>query len=355
MKIVVACGGTGGHAFPGLAVAQVLKGRGHEVVIWASGRDVESGVLRSWDGAVFSTGARQFSLRNVFSILRSIVRCRREMKRFAPDALLAMGSYSSLPPVMAARSSGVPVYLHEANTVPGRAVEFLSRFAKSVAVSFDITAKFLRDVKTVKTGLPVRAGIAGGKRFSFIPANAFVVFVTGGSQGAHALNELMGAALSMMKNELDRREEKGRPLYVIHQTGVKDEGPVMGVYAHAAIPSRVHAFEREMADAFASADIVVARAGASTCFELAACGKPALLVPLPTAMRNHQHYNAEAFASKGAADEGDQAKLSPRQICRYLLNRYDNPERLSEMGMRMAAMAVPDAAEKVADMVACGK
>jgi UDP-N-acetylglucosamine--N-acetylmuramyl-(pentapeptide) pyrophosphoryl-undecaprenol N-acetylglucosamine transferase len=351
MKIVVACGGTGGHAFPGLAVAQELCARGHEVVVWASGRDVETGVLRSWDGPVFSTGAKQFSLRNAFSIIRSIVRCRREMKRFAPDALLAMGSYSSLPPVMAARSRGVPVYLHEANTVPGRAVELLSRFANAVAISFDSTEKFLREVKTVKTGLPVRAGIAGGKRFGFIPADAFVVFVTGGSQGAHAVNELASAALARLKREIGGREGAKRQLYVIHQTGVKDEGPVMGTYAHAGIPSRVHAFECEMADAFASADIVIARAGASTCFELAACGKPALLIPLPTSMRDHQHYNAEAFAACGAADEGDQSKLSPRQLCRYLLNRYDNPGRLAEMGERMAKMATPDAAAKVADMV----
>ena len=351
MKIVVACGGTGGHAFPGLAVAQVLRGRGHEVVIWASGRDVESGVLQNWDGSVFSTGARQLSVRNAFSILCSIFRCRREMKRFAPDALLAMGSYSSLPPVMAARSSAVKVYLHEANTVPGRAVELLSRFADAVAISFDVTAKFLHDVKTVKTGLPVRSGINRGKKFSFIPADAFVVFVTGGSQGAHAVNELASAALSMMKRELVQRGDSARPLYVIHQTGFKDEGTVMGAYAHAAIPSRVHAFEREMADAFASADVVIARAGASTCFELAACAKPALLIPLPTAMRNHQHHNAEAFALKGAADEGNQAKLSPRQLCRYLLNRYDHPERLAQMGNRMAAMAEGDAAEKLADLV----
>lgn len=354
MKIVVACGGTGGHAFPGLAVAEELRGRGHEVVVWASGRDVESGVLRSWDGPVFSTGAKQFSVRNVFAILCSFVRCRREMKRFAPDALLAMGSYSSLPPVMAARSRAVAVYLHEANTVPGRAVEFLSRFAKAVAISFDTTAKFLRDVKTVKTGLPVRAGIASGKRFGFIPADAFVVFVTGGSQGAHAVNELASSALSMMKRELSRREGQKRQLYVIHQTGVMDEGRVMGTYAHAAIPSRVHAFEREMADAFASADIVIARAGASTCFELAACAKPSLLIPLPSAMRDHQHYNAEAFVAKGAADEGDQSKLSPRQLCRYLLNRYDHPERLSAMKARMAAMSEPDAASKVADLIEKG-
>jgi UDP-N-acetylglucosamine--N-acetylmuramyl-(pentapeptide) pyrophosphoryl-undecaprenol N-acetylglucosamine transferase len=351
MKIVVACGGTGGHAFPGIAVAQVLRDRGHEVVVWTSGRDVESGVMRSWNGPVFSTGAKQFSPRNFFSILCSIVRCRREMKRFAPDALLAMGSYSSLPPVMAARSCAVKVFLHEANTVPGRAVEFLSRFADVVAVSFEVTAKFLRDVKTVRTGLPVRAGIADGKRFDFIPSDAFVVFVTGGSQGAHAVNEIMCQALAMMKNELDRRGDKKRMLYVIHQTGVKDEGPVMGAYAHCSMPSRVHAFEREMANAFASADIVVARAGASTCFELAACGKPALLIPLPSAMRDHQHYNAEAFVAKGAADEGNQDKLSPRQVCRYLLNRYDNPQRLAQMGRQMAQMADFDAAEKVADLI----
>jgi UDP-N-acetylglucosamine--N-acetylmuramyl-(pentapeptide) pyrophosphoryl-undecaprenol N-acetylglucosamine transferase len=334
-----------------LAVAEELRSRGHEVVVWASGRDVEAGVMRNWTGPVFSTGAKQLSPRNLFSILCSVMRCRKEMKRFCPDALLAMGSYSSLPPVMAARSCGVKVFLHEANTVPGRAVEFLSRFADAVAVSFDITAKFLRDVKTVKTGLPVRAGIADGKRFNFIPPNAFVVFVTGGSQGAHAVNELMSQALAMMKSELAKRGDSARPLYVIHQTGTKDEGPVMGAYAHCSMPSRVHAFEREMADAFASADIVVARAGASTCFELAACAKPALLIPLPTAMRDHQHYNAEAFAAKGAADEGIQSELSSRQLCRYLLDRYDHPEKLAAMSEKMRSFSAGDAAVRVAEIV----
>ena len=133
MKIIVACGGTGGHTFPGLAVAEELVRRGHQVVVWSSGRDVESSVLQRWEGEVFATGAKQLSFKNVFSLLRSVFRCRREMKRFNPDALLAMGSYSSLPPVMAARWSGVKVFLHEANTVPGKAVEFLSRFADAVA------------------------------------------------------------------------------------------------------------------------------------------------------------------------------------------------------------------------------
>jgi UDP-N-acetylglucosamine--N-acetylmuramyl-(pentapeptide) pyrophosphoryl-undecaprenol N-acetylglucosamine transferase len=351
MKIAVACGGTGGHAFPGLAVAEELRRRGHEVTVWCSGRDVETGIMASWDGEVFSTGAKQLSLSNVFSILRSIRRCRKEMKRNRPDVLLAMGSYSSLPPVLAARRSRVPVCLHEANTVPGRAVEFLSKFAESVAVSFDVTAGYLPETKTVKTGLPVRRDIASGKPFAFIPSGSFVVFVTGGSQGAHTVNMMVKDALVMLKTELVRRGGESRGLYVIHQTGIADEGMVIGTYARAGIPARVHAFERSMADAFASADIVVARAGASTCFELAACGKPALLIPLPTAMRNHQHYNAEAFAAAGAADEGYQGKLSPRQICRYLLDKYDHPEKLARMSEKMRGMAAEDAAARVADMV----
>lgn len=351
MKVIVACGGTGGHAFPGLAVAAELKRRGHEVVVWDSGRDIESSVMRSWDGPVFSTGARQLSPKNVFSILASVLRCRKEMKRAKPDVLIAMGSYSSLPPVLAARMCKVKVLLHEANTVPGKAVEFLSRFADTVAISFDMTARYLKDVKTVRTGLPVRATIADGKRFDFIPANAFVVFVTGGSQGAHAVNLLLMDAISMMKAALDKRGAGARPLYVIHQTGAKDETLVMTEYTKVALPARVHAFETEMANAFASADIVVARAGASTCFELAACGKPALLIPLPTAMRNHQHFNADAFAAKGAADEGIQSQLAAKQVCRYLLEKYDHPDHLAQMAEKMKALATPDAAAKVADLV----
>jgi len=353
MKVIVACGGTGGHAFPGLAVAEELQKRGDEVVVWASGRDIESSVMKRWDGPVFSTGARQLSLKNAFTNVRAILRCRKELRRMRPDALLAMGSYSSLPPVLAARMCNVRVYLHEANTVPGKAVEFLSRFAKTAAISFDVTTRYLPNVRTVRTGLPVRAEISTGRRFDFIPANAFVVFVTGGSQGAHAVNELLKDALVMMKAELDKRRSSNlQPLYVIHQTGAKDETMIKEAYAKILLPSRVHAFETEMANAFASADIVVARAGASTCFELAVCGKPALLIPLPSAMRNHQHFNADAFAAKGAADEGRQDVLAARQVCRYLLEKYDHPEHLARMAEKMRSLATPDAAARVADLIA---
>lgn len=352
MKIAVACGGTGGHAFPGLAVAEELKARGHDVTVWESGRDVESSVMRSWSGKGFSTHARQLSVKNAFAILCSYFRCRKEIKKEMPDAMLAMGSYSSLPPVLAARRSSVPVVLHEANTVPGRAVEFLSRFAKVVATSFESTASHLKLCKCELSGLPVRAEIAAGRRFANIPDDAFVIFVTGGSQGAHAVNMLASEAIVLMHAELaKRRDGSEKKLYVIHQTGLKDEGEVMGIYANAGIPARVNGFEKEMANCFASANIVVARAGASTCFELAACGKPALLIPLPSALRNHQHWNADAFVSAGAADEAVQAKFSSRQLCHYLLDKFAKPERLAAMGERMKALATPDAAKKVADIV----
>lgn len=352
MKIIVACGGTGGHAFPGLAVAQALQKRGHEVTIWCAGRAAEEGVLRAWDGPRFATGARQLSVRNGFAILRSFWRCRREIRRARPNVLLAMGSYSSLPPVLAAYLTGVPVVLHEANTIPGRAVEFLARFARRIAISFEDTARYLPNRNITLTGLPVRADIAQGKRFDFIPPNAFVVFVTGGSQGAHRVNELACAALVKMSKALAKREDAARrPLYVIHQTGRLDEGAVIADYARAALPARVHAFETDMPDAFASADFVIARAGASTCFELAACGKPALLIPLPSALRNHQHENAQAFVLMGAADEGVQAELTVDGLAHYLLAKYDRPDALRKMAEKMSALAQPHAALRVATLV----
>jgi UDP-N-acetylglucosamine--N-acetylmuramyl-(pentapeptide) pyrophosphoryl-undecaprenol N-acetylglucosamine transferase len=262
-----------------------------------------------------------------------------------------MGSYSSLAPVLAAKSAGVPVVLHEANTVPGRAVEFLSRYAKAVAISFEDTSRYLPSVKTVHTGLPVRAGISQGKRFDFIPAGSFVVFITGGSQGAHAVNDLVTDAVLLLHKTLEARGKSSRPLYVIHQTGGMDEGRVIAAYLLKSIPSRVKAFEDRMADSFASADFVIARAGASTCFELAECKKPALFIPLPSALRNHQHFNAEAFVKKGAADEAIQDKLTAHNLCHYILSKYDAGEKLEAMADKMGMMSIPDAAKRVADLV----
>ncbi len=349
-RFIVACGGTGGHTFPGLAVARELRNRGHEVVVWVSGRSIESSVLSGWDGPTFSTGARRLHPRYIFSLLWSRMRCGREIKRFKPHALLAMGSYSSLPPVLAAHSRSVPVLLHEANTVPGRAVEYLSRYAKMVAISFADTAEYLRRRSTVVTGLPVRTEIAGQPRFEEFPAEDFCVFVTGGSQGAHRVNELAVLALTLIQRDLEKNGV-GRKLRVIHQSGAADEEMVRSKYAAAGIPARVQAFEHEMGRAFATADIVIARAGASTCFELALLGKPAFFIPLPGALRNHQHFNAMSFVKAGGADEGNQDELTPRALANYIAHKMQHPEELAVKAAAMKSSATPDAAANVADLL----
>lgn len=340
---VVACGGTGGHVFPGLAVANELKRRGHAVEVWLSGRDIEGSTLGSWDGPVFSTGARQLSLRALPYLGRAFYSSLKRLNHVQPDAMLAMGSYSSLPPVLAARCRHVPVVLHEANAVPGKAVEFLSRYAALTAISFEGAAAWLPGRKVLCTGLPVRSDLAGQPRFKEIPEGLFTVFVTGGSQGARRVNELVTQAMCLLKQAgMD-------DFFVIHQCGAADEARVRAAYAEAGVRSKVCAFLAEMGQAFASADLVICRAGSSTCFELCLLGKPALLIPLPTAVRNHQHLNAEALVKTGGADEGIQQELSGRSLMRYVQNKKNNPVLLTRMSQALKTIAVPDAAACVAD------
>ena len=345
-KIIVACGGTGGHTFPGLATADALRERGHEVTIWSSGRTIEKTVMTGWSGPTFATGARKLSAGNMFSNFRSLLRCLKELGAFRPDAMLAMGSYTSLPPVLAAWFSRVPVVMHEANAVPGKAVSFLSRIAKKVGVSFKASEFEFPRGKGVYTGLPLRRLMAEGRPFPGIPQDAFKVFVTGGSQGAHFVNGIASDALIRLKKLV-----APRPLFVIHQTGTADELDIIGKYYDAGMQFRVHAFEHDMADAYASADVVIARAGASTCFELARAGKPAFFIPLPSAVRDHQHLNAQSFVEAGAAAEGFQNELTPNALANWLASLAGDAARLAKMAEAMKKSSVPDAADRVADLV----
>ncbi|MEI7902211.1 MAG: UDP-N-acetylglucosamine--N-acetylmuramyl-(pentapeptide) pyrophosphoryl-undecaprenol N-acetylglucosamine transferase [bacterium] len=343
MTFIVACGGTGGHVFPGLVVARELKQRGHTVEVWFSGRDIEKTALGSWGGPVFLTGARPLKLRTVLQVVCAFFRCLRALKRKRPDVLLAMGSYASLPPVLAARMRHVPIVLHEANAVPGKAVDFLSRFAALTATSFEETAQWFPERKVVCTGLPVRDDLARQPRFKEIPEGVFTVFVTGGSQGARHVNALTSQALCLLK------QSGVNDFFVIHQCGIADEARVKAAYAAAGVQAKVCAFLAEMGSAYASADLVICRAGASTCFELCRLGSPALLIPLPTAVRNHQHWNAAALVRCGGADEAIQSELSARSLMRYILNKKANPILLMRMRQALKTCTVPDAAARVAD------
>jgi len=351
MRIAVVCGGTGGHVLPGLATARVLVERGHSVTLWLGGREVESMSAGDWDGPVERVRAAGFdaglSLRSASSALRLVGACAASHKRMRaarPDVVLAMGSYASVGPVVAARLLRIPVVLHEANAVPGRAVSLLSRFAAAIAVTFDSARRYLAGAPVVPTGLPLRDGLPSADSLDGIAGNRFTILVMGGSQGARALNERVPAALA----ELRRR---GADFTVIHLAGVKDEAAVRRKYEEAEVDSRVYGFLGDIGRAYASASLAICRAGAGTCAELAVCGVPALLVPLPAARRGHQLANARELEAAGGADVLPQKDLDEARLVHYMEEIMADPDRLKRMQDAMKSAAGRDAAPKLADLV----
>jgi UDP-N-acetylglucosamine--N-acetylmuramyl-(pentapeptide) pyrophosphoryl-undecaprenol N-acetylglucosamine transferase len=347
LNIAVACGGTGGHTFPGLATARVLRDRGHAVTLWLAGRAIENQTVKGWDGDVFKTGARPLKRHPaaLAALVGSTARSRRGLAGQQTDVLLAMGSYASLPPVIAARLKGVPIVLHEANAIPGKAVAFLSRFAATTAISFAESAHWLPRASIVQTGLPVRTELLAQPPLAGFKNNAgFTVFITGGSQGAHVLNVVGSAALARWA-----RKKGVANLRVIHQTGAADEASVRQTYAEAGVDAQVFAFLGAMGSAFRAADLAIGRAGAATCAEFCLCGVPSLLIPLPTAVRDHQRANAAHLVEAGCADLCLQADFTVDWLADYLDRMAADADRRAAMRAQALALAAPDAAERLAD------
>ena len=350
LKIAIACGGTGGHTFPGLATGRILRARGHEVVVFQAGRSIEAKTLSDWDGPTFKTGARSPIQKHPLATARSFFRTWGWFSRERPDVVLAMGSYASLAPGLVAHVRHVPLVLHEANAVPGKAVGWLSRWAAAVAISFPGTeAEIKGHCHIVRTGLPVRTELLDQpvlKGFEKTGDEGFTVFITGGSQGAHAVNEFTSKALAELA-----RSGAIKGLKIIHQTGAADEEMVRRRYADAGADAAVFAFLKEMGGAMKAADFAVARSGAATCAELCLFGLPSFLIPLPGAVRDHQYLNAKYLADAGAATVVRQEKLSAESFKKSLVSfAFDQSKRLA-MKEHCKELAVADAAEKLADLV----
>ena len=349
--IAVACGGTGGHIFPGLATAEALRARGHRVTLWLAGKDVEKTAALGWDGPAITVPAEGFpsgfsprAARVVWRLTRSVWDCRRRMRAQPPDALLAMGSYASVGPTLAARAYRRPVTLHEANVIPGRAIVWLASRANAVAASFEETRFYLRRKRIVVTGLPLRAELvrAAGERPAR-PPEPFTALVMGGSRGARPLNRLVSAALAQIPAAIRPR--------VIHLAGPDDAAGLRAAYAADGTAAEVHAFCNDMADAYRRAHLAICRAGASTCAELMLFGLPALLVPYPYAARRHQQANARALERVHAADVVEEANLEPGWLAEYLTGCRRTPERLDRLRAAAEGLARPDAAARLADLV----
>jgi UDP-N-acetylglucosamine--N-acetylmuramyl-(pentapeptide) pyrophosphoryl-undecaprenol N-acetylglucosamine transferase len=347
LHIAIACGGTGGHIFPGLATARVLRERGHHVTLWLAGKGGEDVAVQGWEGRIVTIPSEGFqfgAFRSVLTALRivsAVFRCWRIMLRHQPDVVLAMGSYASIGPCFAARLHGIPYILHEANAVPGRAVKMLAPKACAIAICFEETRYHLKGLHAVSAGMPLRPEIKASDIRP--PSSDFCLLVMGGSLGAHAINEMVCEAVCALKNP---------SVSVTHLTGAADEKTVAARYRSAGVKASVQAFTHDMVPLYEKASLAICRSGASTCAELGVFSLPALLIPYPHAASDHQTANARALEKFGAADVIQQSAMTVAWLKDYLVAQINDPARLEKMSARSAARKVPlNAADILAGVV----
>jgi UDP-N-acetylglucosamine--N-acetylmuramyl-(pentapeptide) pyrophosphoryl-undecaprenol N-acetylglucosamine transferase len=335
---------------PGICTAEVLRARGHAVTLWLTGRDAERTAARGWDGPVETAPAASFGagglvgdLGVAFGLVETVVACRRRMRVRQPDVLLAMGSYACVGPAAAARLLGTPLVVHEANAVAGRATQALGCVAAAVATAFD-GAGASRNGRAVWTGLPLRPAVLAADAPPLLEPGPFTLLVIGGSQGARSLNTVVTDAVC-------RLHRAGEAIRVVHLAGAQEADAVRAAYREAGVSHAVYGYLDAMARAYAAADFAVARAGASTCAELAARRVPSLLVPLPTATRNHQAANAQALERCGGADMVTQNELNIEWLCVYLRKCMRHPAHREAMRAALTPLGRQDGAERLADLV----
>lgn len=348
MRVLIAGGGTGGHVIPALAIARELKSRYKaEVLFVGTSRGIENrlvpqagfGLMRIKVGALKNVGLLT-RLRTLIALPLAILHARKIMNVFSPDVVIGVGGYASGPAMAAAILGRIPTLAFEPNYVPGFANRMVGKHVSAAAVHFEQTRSYFRNAQVV--GVPVRQEF-----FSVPPPTAAhppTLLVFGGSQGAHAINEAITAAVPEVLRQIP-------PLCVIHQTGERDYNDVQAAYSRAGVQAEVSAFIDNMPQAFARADLLVCRSGASTVAEVTAAGKPAIFIPFPQAADDHQRRNAEAIAQGGAAMLIPQAELNPQRLAQLITELMMGRNRLLEMSERARTLSHHDAAGRVARMV----
>jgi UDP-N-acetylglucosamine--N-acetylmuramyl-(pentapeptide) pyrophosphoryl-undecaprenol N-acetylglucosamine transferase len=353
LKVAVSCGGTGGHIFPGLAVAAALKARGHDVTIWMAGKGVESEAMKEWEGKVVTVPSEGLqygvSLRSLVAAARMIkagFNCIPLMKKHRPEIVLGMGSYASFGPLFAAKMLRIPYVLHEANVIPGKANKVFSRGAAKIAVAFEETRHYMQHHRVAGVGMPLRAELrkAAGTAVHAEFTDTLNVLIMGGSGGARALNELIPQALAKV-------QAKGFRVHAIHLSGLAEEQKVRALYEELGVPNETMGFAHDMAALYQRAHFAICRSGASSCFELAAFGLPSLLIPFPFAANDHQFANAGSFEKSGAAHVIRQNDLDLDWLAEYLINFFKQPERLKAMTLSAGKIGARNSAEALADVI----
>jgi UDP-N-acetylglucosamine--N-acetylmuramyl-(pentapeptide) pyrophosphoryl-undecaprenol N-acetylglucosamine transferase len=359
--VLVASGGTGGHLFPALALANELARRypSTRIAFVGAGRTAGRDAVIETGFEWYAVPGRGLPRRGVLAmlpfawdLLRGVLASRTLVRRLRPDVVVGFGNYGSVAPLYAAHRRRVPIVLHEANALPGKANRLLARYARAVAVQFDEAAKAFHragGARVETVGMPVRAELLAlpdareARRAYGLDENALTLLVMGGSLGARRLNEVVCAALPQL-------ERLDPPVQVVHLCGAADEPSVKAAYEASTVAHALRAFETDMARAYAAANCALCRAGASTVAELAVTGTPSLLVPYPYATEAHQARNADVLARTGAARVVPQADFEPGVLVDYVA-KMQNESTRQEMGRSARRLARPDSAARLADLV----
>lgn len=346
-RMVIAGGGTGGHLFPGIAVAQTFIARhiNNDVLFVNAGRPFEVQVLAKsgWHHQIISIeGIKNRGLWHQltagFKIPGAIWSAVKILRSFRPDIVLGVGGYSAGPVVLAAWLLGITTALHEQNQLPGITNRIVARLVDRIYLSFEDNEKRFKADKVLVSGNPVRDEILT-LGTCILPGNrseAFTVLILGGSQGAHAINEAVIKALP--------RLEHVSGLRFFHQTGLQDEEDIRNAYHEFGIEAQVRAFYNTIADQYKQADLIIARAGASTVAEITSIGRAAIFIPFPHAADDHQTHNAQALVNVDAAELIPQDKLNGDVLAEKILYYEKNRELLTKMAANAKSLGKPEAA-----------
>jgi UDP-N-acetylglucosamine--N-acetylmuramyl-(pentapeptide) pyrophosphoryl-undecaprenol N-acetylglucosamine transferase len=350
LKILIACGGTGGHLFPGIAVAEAMLARGHQVMLLISEKKVDAEASAKYRYLTFKTMPAVAKpptlsprmLPFLWKMWGSVRHCKQVIREFEADAVLGMGGFTSLPPVYAGHKLGLKTFIHDSNARPGRANVMTSRFCSRVFLGMEAAKAFFPNRETVTTGTPVRPEIItlptredAAARFGLEPGRP-TILVTGGSQGAKRLNELCAEAAARLPAQMQ----------VLHIAGALDFQRVSEITAGRE-GYAVFGFCDQMPSAYALADLVVARSGASSLTEIAIAGQPSILVPYPHAADDHQTRNAEVFATAGAAKLVQERDLDAEKLAALATSILQDLPTYKQMAKAACTLAVPDAADRV--------
>lgn len=347
MRLLLAGGGTGGHLFPAVALAQLLLQQDPNAAVQFVG--TEKGLeyrllpklglpLKTVDMAGVVGRGWRGKLEMLPRLTKSMRQAQKVLKEFQPDLVVGVGGYSSVPVLLTAKLLGIPYVIHEQNAVPGLSNRLLGRWAKRIFLSFNEASVSFQQEKTVLTGNPLRAGLDAVGRQLPEPGK---LLIFGGSRGAQAINHTVMAMLPLLK------EWDGCP-QLFHQTGDADLEEVRQAYRDAGFEhAQVVPFIDDMATAYAEAKLVICRAGATTLAELAVCGRPAILIPFPFAAGDHQTANARALATIDAAFLLPQTELKAETLVVQLKELLNDQQRLQEMADRIRILGQPGAAKKI--------